>query len=64
MQLEAVRAAKTAHTTIACAAEYIEDAANLAYLPIDLVLFGQPISIGSEERFNIFGKGLYPFDID
>ena len=50
---KAVRAAKTAHTAIVWIYEYIEDAANFVYLSIDLVLFGQPISIG-----------LNPFDSD
>lgn len=51
-----VRGAKIAHTTIACAAEYIEDSANLAYLPFDIILFGQPVPIGKEGRFNVFGE--------
>lgn len=56
--------AKTAHTVISSTVEYIEDSANLAYLPFDMILFGQPIPIGEEGRLNLFGNDLDPFNID
>ena len=56
--------AKTAHTAIACTVEYIEDSANLGYLPFDMIFFGQPIPIGDEGRLNFFGKDLDPFNIE
>jgi len=58
-----IKGAKTAHTAIACTAESIEDSANLAYLPFDIILFGQPIPIGEDGRFNVFGNDLDPFNI-
>jgi len=33
--------------------ESVEDSSNLTFLPIDMILFGQPIPVGDENRLNI-----------
>ena len=50
-----VNISKTVHSTAAFCFECIEDSSNLAFLPIDLVLFGQPIPVGAPNRFNLLG---------
>lgn len=59
-----LRTAKVANTFVSCTAEYIEDSANLTYLPLDVVLFGCPVPIGQEGRFNIFGNFADFLDIE
>ena len=51
-----VNISKSVHSTAAFCFECIEDSTNLASVPLDLALFGQPISIGSSNRFNLFGN--------
>lgn len=48
--------AKRAHTVSAYGFECIEDTTNLAFLPMALILFGQPIPMGDENRFNLLGN--------
>jgi hypothetical protein len=36
--------------------ESLEDTSNLTFLPIDMILFGQPIPVGDENRFNILNN--------
>lgn len=48
-----VNISKSIHSTAAFCFECVEDSTNLAFLPIDLVLFGQPIPIGVQNRFNL-----------
>jgi hypothetical protein len=50
-----IRIANVTHTAIAFVAETCEDCTNLAWLPIDLALTGQPISVGESGRFNLMG---------
>ena len=50
-----VNISKAAHSTAAFCFECVEDSTNLAFLPIDLVLFGQPIPVGASNRFNLLG---------
>lgn len=50
-----VNISKTVHSTAAFCFECAEDSTNLAFLPIDLVLFGQPIPVGASNRFNLLG---------
>jgi len=50
-----VNISKTVHSTAAFCFECVEDSTNLAFLPIDLVLFGQPIPVGATNRFNLLG---------
>lgn len=47
-----VETAKIFHSAIAWCGEAIEDSSNLCYLPLDLVVFGQPIPMGKQNRFN------------
>ena len=42
------------HSTSVFIFECVEDLSNLVFLPFDLVLFGQPILIGMDNRFNLF----------
>ena len=49
-----VNISKSIHSTAAFCFECVEDASNISFLPIDLALFGQPIPIGSQNRFNLF----------
>ena len=51
-----VNISKSIHSTAAFCFECGEDSSNLAFLPIDLALFGQPIPIGASNRFNLFGN--------
>jgi hypothetical protein len=51
-----VKISKSVHSTAAFCFECVEDSTNLAFLPIDLALFGQPIPIGASNRFNLFGN--------
>ena len=47
---------KSIHSTAAFCFECVEDSTNLAFLPIDMALFGQPIPIGASNRFNLFSS--------
>lgn len=46
--------AKSIHSLAAFCFECAEDTGNLMFLPFDMALFGQPIPIGNEGRFNFF----------
>ena len=48
-----INATKKIHTVIAFCFECFEDSNNLMLMPIDLVLFGQPIPVGDPYRFNV-----------
>ena len=49
-----VNISKSIHSTAAFCFECIEDSTNLAFVPIDLTLFGQPIPVGASNSFNLF----------
>ena len=49
-----VNISKSVHSTASFCFECTEDSTNLAFLPIDMVFFGQPIPIGAKNRFNLF----------
>jgi hypothetical protein len=51
-----VNISKSIHSTAAFCFECVEDSTNLAFLPLDLALFGQPIPIGASNRFNLFSS--------
>jgi len=51
-----VNVSKSIHSTAAFCFECVEDSTNLAFLPIDMALFGQPIPIGASNRFNLFSN--------
>lgn len=53
-----VNISKSVHSIAAFCFESIEDSTNLAFLPIDMALFGQPIPIGASNRFNLFSNIL------
>lgn len=59
-----IRAANVTHTVIAFVAESCEDCTNLMWLPLDLLLVGQPIPIGEAGRFNIMGGDETLFHLD
>ena len=58
-----VNISKSVHSTAAFCFECVEDSTNLAFVPIDLALFGQPIPIGASNRFNLFGNHTYFLDV-
>ena len=47
-----VRSCKVIYTSIGYIAEAVEDASHVPFLPIDLVVFGQPIPANPEGRFS------------
>jgi hypothetical protein len=49
-----VNISKSIHSSAAFCFECVEDSSNLAFVPLDLALFGQPIPIGASNRFNLF----------
>lgn len=51
-----VNISKSIHSTASFCFECVEDSTNLAFLPLDLVLFGQPIPVGAANRFNLFSN--------
>jgi len=51
-----VKISKGVHSAAAFCFECVEDSTNLAFLPLDVALFGQPIPIGATNRFNLFGN--------
>ena len=54
-----VNISKSVHSTAAFCFECVEDSTNLAFLPIDLALYGQPIAIGGSNRFNLFNHTYF-----
>jgi hypothetical protein len=51
-----VNISKSIHSTASFCFECVEDSTNLAFLPLDIVLFGQPIPVGAQNRFNLFSN--------
>ena len=51
-----VNISKGVHSAAAFCFECVEDSTNLAFLPLDMALFGQPIPIGAPNRFNLLGN--------
>ena len=51
-----VRIPKSIHGSALFVFECIKDSSNLAFLPIDLAIFKQPIPVGFSNRFNLFNK--------
>lgn len=49
-----INTSKKIHSGIAYVIECADDLGGLAYLPLDLVLFGQPIPMGEPGRFNFY----------
>lgn len=47
-----VKCCKVVYTTIGYVAEALEDASQVPFLPIDLVVFGQPVPANTEGRFS------------
>ena len=58
-----VKIAKCVHSSAAFVFECVEDSTNLAFLPFDLAFFGQPIPIGSSNRFNLFDNSTDFLDV-
>ena len=58
-----VKISKSVHSTAAFCFECIEDSSNLAFIPLDMALFGQPIPIGASNRFNLFSNHTDFLDI-
>jgi hypothetical protein len=51
---KAVRFAKGIHGVASFTLEVLDDTSNITTLPLDLILFGQPVPMGAPNRFNIF----------
>lgn len=47
-----VKTYKVVYTTIGYAIEAVEDALHVSFLPLDLILFGQPIPANTDGRFS------------
>lgn len=56
-----VKVCKRVHTTVSYVAEAGEDMSNLSFLPLDILIFGQPIPIDKNGRFDLLG-GSEPLD--
>lgn len=57
-----VKGVKTAHTTLSYIGETAEDLSNVSFLPLDILLFGQPIPVGEPGRLNILSNMTDIFD--
>jgi hypothetical protein len=53
-----IKGLRIAHSCVSFGFEVCEDISCAWMLPIDLVVFGQPIPIGNEGRFNVMSKSL------
>lgn len=51
-----VKISKSVHSTASFVFECVEDSTNLAFLPLDIAFFGQPIPVGTSNRFNLFSN--------
>ena len=58
-----VNISKSIHSTASFCFECVEDSTNLAFLPLDIALFGQPIPVGAPNRFNLFSNHTDFLDI-
>lgn len=47
-----VKSCKVVYTTIGYVMEAVEDASQVSFLPLDLVLFGQPVPANKDGRFS------------
>ena len=50
-----VKVCKRVHTTVSYVGEAGEDMSNLSFLPLDMLIFGQPIPIDKKGRFDLLG---------
>lgn len=53
-----VKTAKTAHACVAYIAEILEDTSNFVWLPLDLAIFGQPVPMSKDGKFNLMVDSL------
>lgn len=47
-----VKACKLVYTSVGSIMEAVEDASHVSFLPIDLLIFGQPIPANKDGRFS------------
>lgn len=47
-----IRCCQVVFTTVGFAMEAVEDASHMTYLPLDLIIFGQPIAVVEPGRFS------------
>lgn len=57
-----IRIANVTHTCIAAVAEFSEDCTSLAWLPLDMLICGQPIPMGKAGRFNLMNGDSTVFE--
>jgi hypothetical protein len=58
-----VNISKSIHSNASFCFECVEDSTNLAFLPLDIGLFGQPIPVGAPNRFNLFSNHTHFLDV-
>ena len=51
-----VKSCKTVYTVVGYTMEAIEDASHVPFLPLDLILFGQPVGANTAGRFNSWAE--------
>ncbi len=49
-----INGTRRVHSAVAFVLECADDLGGLAYLPLDMAIFGQPIPMGDSDRFNWF----------
>lgn len=57
-----IKLTNSTHTIITFFVETCEDCTNLAWLPLDVALTGQPIPIGEAGRYNLMRGNEFLFD--
>jgi hypothetical protein len=54
-----VKSSKVVYTSLGYVMEALEDTSHLPFLPLDLVLFGQPVLANKESRFSSWSNITY-----
>ena len=57
-----VKVCKRIHTAVSYVGEAGEDMSNLSFLPVDMLVFGQPIPIDKKGRFDLLSNSSDPLD--
>lgn len=51
-----VKSCKVVYTSVGYVMEALEDASHVPFLPLDLILFGQPVAANQDGRFSSWSK--------
>ena len=57
-----VKSCKVVYTSVGYVMEAVEDASHIPFLPLDLILFGQPIPANKDGRFSSWSNLTYIID--